>query len=428
MQVTVQNKPEQSQVELTIAVTPDELKPFITKAAEKISKDHPIKGFRPGKVPVKVVAEKFGQEPLLHEALDRAVPHFFVEAILEESIDAVTRPAIAIKKSSFDGPLEFIATVDVLPQVKLGDPKKIKAEKKAIEVSDEHIDKELEYLAKGRATVLDVARPAQVGDTVTIDFNISIDGETIEGGESKEHPVPLGEGHFLPDFEKGLTGISAGDTRAFDLSFPTDYPKETLRGQKAQARVKAHRVQQRVLPKIDDAFAKGLGKFDNLQQLKDKLKENMKEEKHHREKERHLSEIAEKYSELTTIGLIPKALIDRDIDSRLQELAQMLSIQGKTIQDYLIRQRKSLDQVREDMRETAEKNVRVGLTLRQFAKENAVEVSDEEVEEEVVKQVQQFGSPEKAEKEIDMEHLKEHITATLRNRKVLEKLAELAAQ
>lgn len=426
MEVTVAQKPEESLAELKITASVAELKPYLEKAAKEVSKEHPMKGFRPGKVPVAVIAEKVGTEHLMQHALEEAIPQFFVKAAVQEGVEAINRPSVSISKVSIDGPLEFTATVDVLPAVTLGDPKKVTAGKKPVEVKDEHIEHELEYIAKSRSNFLDVARPAQKGDVVTIDFDINHMGTTIEGGSSKEHPVPLGEGHFLPGFEEGLLGISAGDEKAFPVTFPEDYQKESLRGRTMEANVKAHRVQQRIVPKIDDAFAKTLGKFENLQQLKDDLKKNITAEREEKEKERHLAEVAEEFAKLATFTRIPDILLEREIDHRLQEFSQMLTMQQKTMDDYLKQQKKTLEQVRADMREAAEKTVKIGLVLREFAKSQNIEVDAKEVEQEATKQLQYYKTVGQAAENIDANQLHEHVAAQLRNRKTLEKLAKLA--
>lgn len=426
MKIDITKIPEKSQVELKIVVPAQRVAPFFEKAAAEISKEKPLKGFRPGKAPANVVAESFGTEHLLQQALEKAVPQFFVEAAIEHEVDAITRPSVAITKAGLTEDLEFTATVDVLPEVKLGDPKKVKVEKRDVTVDDEQIEKELQYLAKSRSNHIDVARPAKEGDVVTVDFEIEVDGKPIEGGSSKNHPVPIGEGHFVPDFEKGIIGIAVGDTRQFDFTFPEDYNQQALRGKKASARVKAHRVQQRSLPKIDDEFAKTLGKFESLEGLKKQLRENTEKELVEREQDRYFGEIAEKFADLTEFGYVPQSLIDREIDSRLQELAQMLAVQQRSIEDYLHQQKKTIEEVRDDMKKSAEKNVKIGLTLRQFAKEHTIEVPDEEIEQEAIKHLQHYHSPDQAESEVDPDQLKEHVASILRNRKTLETLAKLS--
>ncbi|MGH9856623.1 MAG: trigger factor, partial [Acidobacteriota bacterium] len=415
-----------SQAELKITAAPEDFKPFLEKAAAKLSETHPSKGFRPGKLPVKMAAEAYGTEALLQEAADRAVPHFFVEAAVEHNLEAINRPSISIEHIGLDAPLSFTATVDVLPAVTIGDPALLKVERRPVEVKDEHVEQELTYIAKMRGSFIDVARPAEKGDTVTVDFAVHVNGAVIEGGESKNHPVTLGDGHFVPDFEKGLTGIESGQERTFSMTFPADYPKQDLQNQVAEVHVTAHSVQKRVLPAINDEFARGLGDFKDVADLKRKLRENIRHELVHKEEDRVLGEVAENFAEQTQFGHIPTILVEKEIDRRLQELSEMLAVQQKTIGDYLHQNEKTIDEVREAMREVADKHVKIGLALRAFARQEDITVTKEEIEEEAVRQLQQYGDIEEAKKNINPEELREYVESMIRNRKTLKRLAEMA--
>jgi len=425
MEANVTRDNEKSKATLKISVTAEELAPYLRKAAAKLSRDNPVKGFRPGKASVEVVEEMFGRERLLNEAAARAVPEFFVRAVLDHGVSALDRPAVTIDTLDREKGLVFTSTVAVLPKVTLGDLSSIKVEKKLVEVKDEDVSKELSYLAKTRSTFIDVARPAEKGDTVTVDFRVSLNGELMEGGESKNHPVHVGEGHFVPDFEKHLVGIQAGDEREFAIEFPDDYAKQELRGKKAQAYVKAHTVQKRVVPKIDDEFASKLGDFKDLTALKYGLKSNLVREREQREKERWQAELADKLVEATTFSNIPDALIDKEIDRRIAELQEMLQLQQKTIDEYLVGRGKTMKAVRQEMRETAKRAVKVGLALRELSEQQHIDVEDEEVTLRVNEYMKRFASAKEAEKEVDVEELKENITHMLRNQKVLERLEEL---
>ena len=429
MNVDIVKKEETSQVELTISVPEKDFAPFLTKAAQKLSKEKPMKGFRPGKAPVKAVAEHVGHELLLQEAMDGALPHFFVQAAIDNNVDAINRPNITIKELAFEKPFEFTATVDVMPSVTLGDLKKVSVKKKDVEVTDKQMEKELDHIRKTRSTFIDVARPAEKDDILTVDFQILIDGEVIEGGESKNHPITIGEGRFIPDFEKNIVGMQADDDRVFEVAFPDDYPAKQLKGKKAEAKVHAHSVQKRVVPDLNDDFAKGLGgKFTDVDHLKKELKENMQKEMEGREQEKHLSEIAQKYAEESTFGHIPDILVEKEIDNRLHELSHMLSHQKKSIDDYIEAQGTTLEEMRGKMREAAITQVKVGLTIREFANTHDVQVDKKEIEEEVNKQLEQYKTTEQAEQEIDPDELREHVASTLRNRKTLETLAAKAGK
>lgn len=418
-------KTETSEVELKITVTPAEFTPYIERAAKKLSEEHPPKGFRPGKVTLPIAFETYGTERVLQGALEPALRHFFVQAVLDHDIEALSRPAISVEELGVAEGLRFVATTAVIPSVTLGDPKTITITRRTPVVSDEDVTKELNYLAKMRSTPLEVARPAEVGDTVTVDFKVFMDGQLMEGGESQNHPVHLGEGHFVPDFEQKLQGIQAGDEREFSIAFPADYARKELQGKEAKAWVKAHAVQKQVLPELNDEFAKKLGKFDSLAQLREELKKNMIHEREHKEEDRFHGELAEKLAEISSFGVLPTPLVDREIDQRLQEFTQMLAYQQKTIDDYLAQNEKTIKDVREELQPTAEKAVKVGLAMRAFALQEKIEVEEKEVAEKVQQYLARYASTEKAQQDIDQDELRESFTSTLRNQKALKRLSEV---
>jgi len=426
MEVEVKQDREKSEAELKIAVRGEELAPYIKRAAEKLSREKGLKGFRPGKAPVNVVVEAFGEQRLLNEAGEKAVPHFFVQAVLDNNIDAIARPSITVDKLGREEGLAFTAKVAVLPEVTLGDVNAITVEKKVINVSDEDVEKELNFLAKTRSNYLPVARPAQKGDTVTVDFKVLMGGAVMEGGESKNHPVHLGEGHFVFGFEENLIGIKAGEAREFDMEFPEDFAKKALRGKKAHAKVLAHEVQKQVVPEINDELARKLGKFKDLAALKYALKSNLIREKEHKERDRWRGELAEKLVGVAQFTHIHDVLIDKEIDRMIEELRQMLTWQQKTLEEYLATKGKKLEEVRAGMRKSAERSVKVGLALRAFSTQQNIEVAEAEITEKVDDYLKRFASPEKANRKIDAGELKENISFMLRNQKALERLEEMA--
>jgi len=417
---------EKSQVKIQIKASAEELKPYLEKAAKKLSQDNPPKGFRPGKTSLDAAVKIFGQERLLNEAINKAIPNFFVQAVIDNDIEALGRPDTTIEKIDLVSGIAFTAIVDVLPQVTLGDASKIKVSKRPVITTDEKVVSELKVLAKSRSTFLDVARPALTGDTVTVDFKVSINGAPMEGGASKNHPIHLGEGHFVPDFEKKLVGITAGDEREFTITFPKDFGNKELRGKEAKAQVKAHSVQQRAIPELNDEFAKNLGKFESLQQLKDELKKNIQTEDEQKEQDRYRGELAHQLAELSTFGHLPDQLINRDIDRRLEELTRMLSLQKKTIEDYLKQQSKTIAQVREEMRPSAVDSTKISLALRSFAIDHDIKVADKEVETKMQEYLKNYSSTEQAKQEVDKNELRDSITNNLRNQLVFKKLEELA--
>lgn len=293
MQVKVTPIKAKSQVELSVAIPADVFGPYIERAGRNETKTRPLRGFRPGKAPLSAVIAAFGQEHILHEAMELSLSRFFVQAAVENDIEAINRPSITIETLGLSEPFEFTAIVDVLPEVKIKNLKDVKAERKKVEVEDKDVEEELKYLAK---------------------------------------------------------------------------------------------LREKKVEELDDAFAKSLGKFESLEDLKKKLKENIQHEKEHHEQDRYRAALMEKLAENAEFGFIPEALL----------------------------------------KDKKERDVKMGLALRAFAKEQKIEVTPEDIQARAQMYLQQFGDPEAAAKLIDIDKLKENIESSLRNQKALQRLEELA--
>lgn len=426
MKVSLIPKPEKSQVDLDVTVERSEFVPYIERAAKKLSASRPLPGFRPGKAPLKLVIEAFGTERLLREAMDAALPRFFVKAVIDHHVEAIDRPSITIQKLSLEDDFHFIATVAVVPEVSVADARQLKARRRQVNANDQEVERELTYLAKMRSTFLDVARPAQDGDTVIVDFLVAMNGETIKGGQGTYRPVHIGEGHFIPDFEQKIIGMAEGDERQFTVTFPADFPDQAYRGQQAQVTVKAHRVQKRIIPSLNDDFARHLGKFDSLDHLKRELKAGILQEKEQKEKERLRGELSAQLGQKSSFCPIPDLLIEREVDRRLEELVGLLSLQNKTLQDYLGESKKEQKTIRQEIRPAAEEHVKISLALRAFAQQQEVIVSEAEIEEKMTTYLKKMSSASKAQQEIEPQQLKDNMAANLRTQKALDRLEQLA--
>jgi trigger factor len=428
MEITVTPRKGTAEIEMDVIVPATDFKPYIDRAITKLSKDISLKGFRPGKAPKELAIEQIGKDHILQDAMNDALPYFFAHAAVDKDVQAVNRPAISIHKIGFDDALHFTAVVEVVPPIKLADPSTLKATKKEIKSDDALIDQELKRIARMRSVLTNVERVAKKEDVVTIDFTVRINGEVIDGGESKNHPITIGEGRFIPGFEEALIEKKAGEDITFPITFPKDYGKKEIAGKDAEVSAHIHTVQERTIPTIDDAFAESVGKFKSLQELKDQLAKNILDEETAKEQERYLGELAEKLSEASEFGMIPDSLIEHEIDRRMEEFARMLAYQQKTLEEYMIEHDSSLQKMRDSMRESAEKHVKVGLALREFAKEHDITPSEEEITQEANKQLAHFASAEHANEEVDPRELKDYVESVLKNKKTLELLASLAGK
>ncbi|HLC49257.1 MAG TPA: trigger factor [Candidatus Andersenbacteria bacterium] len=414
------------EITFTVSVPNADFIPFVKRSVAKLAEQVSIKGFRPGKAPQKLVIESVGLDRVLHEAMDEAIPYFFAKEAIEKDLQVVNRPSISVEEIGLNTPFRFTATVEVVPEITLADPQKLGVEKRDVSATEDQVNQELKHLAKMRGTLSEVGREAKLSDIATIDFQVKIDGNTIDGGESKNHPVPIGEGRFVSGFEEGLIGAKAGDNKTFPIKFPEDYGKNELQGKQAEVTVHVHSIQERNTPELNDEFAKTVGKFESLTALKEELRKNITDELIAKEQERYLGELAESLMEKSTFGVIPSSLIEHEIDRRMEEFTNMLAYQQKTIEQYMVEHNTTLQSMRDTMKESAEKQVRIGLALRKLAKEHNVTVTEKEITEEANKQLEHFATADHAHEEVDPDDLREYVASTLRNTKTLDLLNTLA--
>lgn len=426
MEVTITPNKEKSEVEVSVQVPQKDFYLFVERSAKKLSEDTSIKGFRPGKAPAHMVIEAFGADRVLHEAMDQAIPYFFAKAVTEENVEVVYRPSISVEEIGLDVPFRFRAVVEVMPEITLADPAALSITKRDVAATDDQVEAEIKHLAKMRSTLAQVDREAKTSDVVTVDFQVKINGIVIEGGESRNHPIPIGEGRFVPGFEEGLIGTKAGDDKVFPITFPEDYGKHDLQRRQAEVSVHVHSVQERTMPEITDEFAKTVGKFSDLAHLRKELKKNMEEELAAKEQERYMGELAETLMKKSTFSFIPPSLIEYEIDRRMEEFSNMLAYQQKTMEQYLMEQNTTREKMREGMKESAEKQVRIGLTLRKLAQEHDITVSEEEITEEANKQLAHFATADHAHEDVNPNELREYVQSTLKNKKTLDLLNSLA--
>ncbi len=334
MDVSVSAHPETSEVTLQVSASARELLPHLRAAAQHLSKERPIKGWRPGKAPVEMAESVFGTERVLHEALDRAVPQLLARAVLARKIEAIGRPSVSVDKASRQAGITFRVRMAVLPRVTLGNLSALTVEAREVMVTDEDVQRELTHLARMQCQYWDVARAAQAEDTVIADWRILIDGAVEESRAATKQPLHLGEDRLIPDFEKGLLGIRAGERREFKIVFPANFMRAAWRGRTATVQVTAHAVQRRVQPEINDAFAKQLGDFVDLAALKYTLKSNLIRDREQQETERRRTILAEQLAELTQFPPLPAVLVDKEVERSTTELRQSLERQQTTLEAY----------------------------------------------------------------------------------------------
>jgi len=418
-------KKEKSTVELTIEATPEELSEHEERALKQLSAELKLPGFRPGKVPTKIAKQHLDPAKLLAATADLAIPRLYAKAVLDNNIEAIGTPQIQVTKVAPGNPFIFKATVGTLPEFKSPDYKNLKVERKQASVSDDQVDRLIRNVREQRATESPVERPAKEGDAVEIDFDLKVDNVPLEHGQGRKHPLVIGKGTFIPGFEEQLIGVAKDGEKDFKLTFPKDYGKKNVAGKEAEAHVKMLSVKERKLPEVDDAFAKLIGKFENLADMKKQLKDNLKLEEDQKELERYESEVLSTLADQTEME-IPDPLLQGELDKMARELEQSLTKQGANFQDYLTSIGKSIDDLKKGWVDQAKKRIKIGLVLRRVAKDEALEVTDADVEEEVNATLKQAPGNKEIEETVKGKPYQDYLKEVIRNRKTIKLLSSWA--
>jgi len=420
------NKLPKNQVELTIEVSVFELQPFLINASAKISKEMDIPGFRPGKVPYDLVKDKIGEQVIYEEALEQIIKKTYPQAVLDNKLETVGQPKISVLKLAPGNPLVYKAEVSLLPKIQIGEYKKIKARKKEVKIDQKEIDKAIENLQKMFGKEMLVERPAQQGDKVEIDFDVFVDKVPIDGGGSKQHPLVIGEGHFIPGFEENLIGLAKEQVKEFKLNFPKDYHKKDLSGKLAEFKVKMRAVYKIELPALDDNLAKQVGEFKTFEDMRGKIEESIKKESERKEEQRFELEILDEIIKKSKFEEIPDLLIEAEKEKMIGELEQDIQKQGMKFDDYLQSIKKTRDQLKKEFLEPAEKRIKTALVLRHIAKEEKIKVEEKEIDQEIKKTLEIYKNNLEIKKQVELPEYRYYLANVLTSQKTMEFLKGFA--
>jgi len=422
MKIDITKLPK-SEIQLKIEVPPDEWHEFIDEAAKELSQDLKIEGFRPGHAPAKMVEEKIGAEKFLEHAAEHCVRKCYVRAILDNNIEAIGRPEISVLKIAKGNPFEFKVRVAVMPEVKLPDYRKIaadlKKDKKEVSVSEEEIKKAIDWLLKSRAKYITVPRACKIGDRIEIDFEGKCEGQNLPELTSKNHPAILGRGYFMPEFEESILGMKEKEEKEFKITFPKDFSAKNLAGKNVDFKAKMNLVQEAQLPEFNDEFAKGVGNFKDTSELKTSIKDGLLIEKKEQEKERWRGALIEKIADSSSME-IPEVLIGGETQRILDDLKAKVAQIGLEYEKYLEKFNKTEADLIKEFKEKAQKNVKNFLVLQEIAKQEKIEIADEELNQEVSKALAHFEKSQQAEPQVDKEQFKRYTSDILKNERVFQ--------
>ncbi|MBO8168759.1 MAG: trigger factor [Thermoanaerobacteraceae bacterium] len=385
MKATVE-KIEKNRVALQVEVDADVMASAMHKAYKKLVKQVNIPGFRKGKAPRKILENYIGTGPLLEEAIENVVPNAYLEAIEETKIEPVDQPSIEMVQVDEGKPLIFKATVDVKPEVKLGEYKGVEAPKAEPEITEEDVEEHLKMLQQryAKLVVLDKAEPAQEEDTVIIDFEGFMDGEPFEGGKGEDFPLVLGSGTFIPGFEEQLIGVKTEEEREVKVTFPEDYQVEHLAGKEAIFKVKVKEIKRKELSPIDDEFAKDVSEFETLKELKEDIRNKLKTTAEEQSQNLFRQAVINKVVDAAEVD-VPESMISRRLEALVDNFSQRLQQQGMTLEQYLEYTKSSLKDFKEQYRPEAERSVKTDLVLEAVAKAEGIEATEEDLDAEIEK-------------------------------------------
>ena len=354
----------------------------LNKSFEKNVKKVKVDGFREGKCPRNVFEKKYGVESLYNDAIDFVLPSLYTEVLKESKLEPIIQPSIDVKSIDKNG-IEIEFTITTKPEVIIKKYKDLKVKKDKVKVTDEEVEKEIERLRDQYAEIEIKEGKIKKGDTAVIDFEGFKDGKAFDGGKGENYPLEIGSNTFIPGFEDALIGLKSGDKKDIELTFPEDYPSEDLKGQKVVFKVTIHEVKTRVLPEINEDFFDDLGieEVNSLEELKKHLKKDLTEQKEKEADNKFIDDLLEATSKETTVDL-PEELIHEEVHRMIDTYDQRLHMQGLSLDQYLQFSKKSIEDLEEELKPEAKKNITYRYMMEEIARLEKIEPTEKERDEE----------------------------------------------
>lgn len=388
MSVKVENL-EKSMAKLTVEVEAAEFDKALVKAYNKTKNRFNLPGFRKGKAPMAMIEKMYGVEVFYEEAVNTVLDATYPEAMKESGLDIVSRPEIAVDQIGKGQNLVYTATVAVKPEVTLGEYKGVTVEKADTTVSAKEVTERLNRELEKNARVVDVDREIKTDDTATIDFVGSVDGVEFPGGKGEDYPLTIGSGTFIPGFEDQLIGHKTGETVDVNVTFPEEYGAKDLAGKAALFKVTIKGVKEKQVPAADDEFASEVSEFDTLDEYKKDLKKTIKEEKEKQAAAANENAVVAKVVENATLE-IPAPMVEMQVEQMYYDYQMRLQQQGIPMDQYLQITGLTKEKLEEQMKPSAENNIKTSLVLEAIQKQENIEASDEKVDEEFKKIAEQY--------------------------------------
>nr|WP_314045378.1 trigger factor [uncultured Leptotrichia sp.] len=386
-------KLSETSYEVSVTRTGDELS-HLKEHVLSHFKDAKVDGFRPGHVPAKVLEQKF-QKEIEREILNHIISEEYQKAVVENELRPIADPRLE-KYENKEGTVEVVFVIPVLPAITLGEYKGVEVEKETLDITDEKVNAEIERLKEGAAKLKEVEADAtaELNDVANIDFEGFIDGEAFEGGKAEGFDLTLGSHSFIDNFEDQIVGHKKGDEFDVTVMFPENYGAENLAGKPAIFKVKVNSIKRKEEAELNDDLAKELG-YDSLEDLKVKTRESLTKREETRINNEFKGKVVEAVVANTNVE-VPAELTNREVEYQINRFAQQLQMQGISLEQYFQMTGQTLDKMREESREMAEKSVKTELVLSEITKAENIEVSDDEVNAEIDRMATMYGMDKEA--------------------------------
>lgn len=412
-----------TQVELTVTLSGEDLIAAKSTALKHLSRDIKVAGFRKGKVPANVAEKNLDPNVLANEVVEHAINDSFNEIVTIEDMRVLDQPKIELKKFVPYTEAEYEAVVEVLPEIKLGDYKKLKVKKVVKKVEKSDIDEVVERLLTNSAEKKDSKSAAKLTDEVTIDFVGKKDGEAFDGGTAKDYAITLGSNTFIPGFEDAIVGHKIGDKFEVPLKFPKDYHAKHLAGAAVVFEVELKNIQTVSLPKLDDDFAAKVGPFKTKQELLDDIKRELNDQNERQATDTYNDDLIGALVQASKVP-VPQILVDDQMRSVEQDFNQNLMYRGMTPEQYAEQMGyKNEDEMRDkEFKEAATRRVQSGLVLSELSKVENIQVTLDELNARLAEMAQQFPN---MKEQLETPESRRDIANRVLTEKTLERLVEL---
>ena len=391
MSMKVEKTDKKNEVKLSFTIEASKFEEAIQKVYVKSAKYFNIPGFRKGKAPYKIVEKQYGAQIFYEDAFNEVAGEVYGKELTDAKIEAVSRPEIDIIQMEKGKDLIFTAVVQTKPEVTLGKYKGIELKKVEYNVEEKDIDHEIGHMQERNARLVNVEdRPVEKDDTTVIDFEGFVDGVAFEGGKAENHELVIGSNTFIPGFEDQIIGMKIGEEKDINVTFPEEYFSKDLAGKAAVFKVKLHEIKKKELPEVDDEFAKDVSEFDTIKELKASIKEKLEEENKNKAKYETEEEAIKTVCDNTEID-IPSGMVETETDNMIKDIEQRLMYQGLNFAQYLQMMGKTEEDMRNEMKEQAERQVKTKLVLEAIVVAEKIEATEEEIKAKLEEMATMYG-------------------------------------